>query len=202
MQRQLILEVVGWLGDFVGLCLGLLVAWKLSKNRLRKYAKRLGYPRNREITEARAAREELRRNIPPRGAARTFGIFVSGALVTLALTAILAIHDNQEIVKLRSQLQNTAKYDTWTDVNVLQVYDSWDFLCQFTENGKPYGEPFEMKFAHDGSELKLGLDPGMRIKRIKFENKPDGMSVAKGVLGIVIHRDPATGKFIDFRGNQ
>jgi hypothetical protein len=93
-----------------------------------------------------------------------------------------------------------SRVDTWTDVAVLKVYDPWDFLCQFMQDDKPYGEPFKMTFAHDGSDLKLGLDPGMEIKRIKFANTPHGMSVAASSLGVVIHRDPATGKFIDFRG--
>lgn len=204
---------VGELGQCAGLFFASSVVWRLSKSPIRRYAKKLGWmPRHQTTDDERKGRELIARmkelTRPPeghsrsRGMARMFGMFMAALLVSWALTAVLAVHDNQEINSLRHQLQGAAKFDTWTDVAVLQVYDSWNFLCQFTQDGKPYGEPFKMSFAHDGSELKLGLDPGMMVKRLKFQNTPQGMSVAGSALGVVIHRNPATGKFIDFRGDK
>lgn len=85
--------------------------------------------------------------------------------------------------------------ETYTWFKVVKVYDPWDFEVQFISGGNP----FKMTFVHDGSESKLGWDEGMIIESLKFEKKAAGMSVASDKLGMRVHRNPDTGKFVDFR---
>jgi hypothetical protein len=85
--------------------------------------------------------------------------------------------------------------DTYTWLKVLKVYDSWDFKVQFIAGG----EPFDMHFLHDGSDLKLGWDEGMIIEYVTFEMRPKGLTVAQKNLGMQVHRNVATSKFIDWR---
>lgn len=93
------------------------------------------------------------------------------------------------------EAQQARSTETYTWVKVLRVYDAWDFQGQFVSGGNP----FLLKFVHDGSEKKLGLDEGMILEVLKFEKKADGLSVADDHLGVVVHRNPQTSKFIDWR---
>lgn len=131
---------------------------------------------------------------------RGYGMFLSIIIVSWGMTGWLALRDHRQISTLELKL---AKYeatipDTWTGFNVLEVYDPWNFKVQWVRGGNP----FDIKFKHDGSELKLGWDVGMTIESIKFVNTPEGMSIAAHNLGMSVRRYPHSPKFIDWREGQ
>lgn len=127
-----------------------------------------------------------------RGMSRPMTPLLLAALTLPSVTLGFAVgYEAREV----QQARNTEFYAMF---KVLRVYDPWDFQVQFV-NG---GDPFLMKFVHDGSENKLGWDEGMIIKYIKFEKKAGGMSVADDHLGMEVLRQKDSPKFIDFREGQ
>jgi len=94
--------------------------------------------------------------------------------------------------KAIAKVNNTETY-TW--FKVIAVYDHWGFKVQFLSGG----EPFDMRFLHDGSDLKLGWDPGMIVESCTFEKTFDGLTVADDRLGMTVWRYPNSPKFVDYR---
>jgi hypothetical protein len=203
-------RLVGYSGWLVGCYYALLVGLRLSKSSWGKYFPGLRSSTEKSDLRMEQALEAKRRLLSqiqhdrtqgrPSGYARLFGTFLSVLIVSWVMTGWLAVRDHRQIATLEIKL---AKYeatvpDTWTNFNVLTVYDPWNFQVQWASGGPP----FDIKFKHDGSELKLGWDVGMTITLLKFVNTPEGMSVAAHNLGMIVRRYPHSPKFVDWREGQ
>jgi hypothetical protein len=130
--------------------------------------------------------EGLKRHIPPKGVARIWAI--------LSLFLVLTVPSFLAGWYAHGAYQNNLR-DRYDWVRVLQRYNDWDYQMQFVEGGPP----FTKIFCHDGSENKLDLDPGMTLEYMIFVEHKDCTSVAAKNLGIKVHRDRVTGKFVDWR---
>ncbi|HXN71578.1 MAG TPA: hypothetical protein VN861_03380 [Candidatus Acidoferrales bacterium] len=196
-----------WSFCFFAICL---FAWAFLRNAIVHALRGLGWmrgPANREeIAHAIKVKERLMDlSKKPNGSgewgkARLFGAWIAGVLMTVAVTAVFTVKHDREIKRLQLENQQlkmelSVSPDTYTWFEVLRVYDAWDFQLQFI-NG---GNPFDIHFDHDGSELKLGWDEGMIVESMTFRPTSTGNTVAAHNLGMRIHRNTATGKFIDYR---
>jgi len=210
-------RLVGLLGWLVGCYYALLIGLKLSKSRWAKYFPGLRSSTEKteiELEQAHAIRERLEEQIRHDshsdsnkgrlGFAKLFGTFLSILVVSWAMMGWLAVRDHQTIksqaVEITTLKFRLARYeattpDVYTEFNVLAVYDPWDYQVQFSSGG----DPFVMKFSHDGSEGKIGWDVGMHIKYLKYVTKPDGLSVAARNLGMEVLREKNSPHFVDWR---
>lgn len=178
MLRELMSAINGWLPDSLICFFVLLAVWKLIRPRLTSFARRSGSTQSNQTS--RTSKSGITRPL---------------TALLLACTTFPSVVMGFAAGYWARDAQQARSTETYTWMKVLKVYDPWDFQGQFMAGG----QPFILRFMHDGSDKKLGLDEGMILEVLKFEKKPDGLSVADDHLGVIVHRDPTTSKFIDFR---
>jgi hypothetical protein len=182
-------------------CGALLVAWKLLRREWTNFV------RKAELTRARETVEHFKRITRPRGVARPLTPFLLLCLTAPSVGAGFVagyyaremkqakLEEQKARAEAESARKRLANTETYTWFKVLDVYDHWGFKVQFLAGGAP----FDMKFLHDGSDLKLGWDPGMIVESCTFLKTFDGLTVADDDLGMTVWRYPNSHEFVDYR---